>query len=79
MAKHTAKAIADWMWKRLQAQRLMYQHEVVRVIEHAFGARWVYTNKNGNPAISPDVLERFRVLYCGRATWNRYARCWKTS
>ena len=46
-------------------------------IEQTCGEEHVYTNKNGNFAISKDVLKEFRKLTEGKVKWERGERAWR--
>ncbi len=73
----TAEEVAKWMLGQLQAQKYLYQEEVVADIADKFGDEFTYDNQNGNPAISRAVLAEFRKLTEKTVVWERGERCWR--
>ena len=69
--------VALWMTKRLEEDIYIYQETVVYEIEAKFGSEFVYTNRNGNPAIDRRVLREFRRLTENSVVWERGARLWR--
>ena len=65
------------MVEQLERTRFMYQETIVYKIRSQFGKDFVYTNRNGNWAISPAVLKEFRKLTEGQVVWSRGDRCWR--
>jgi hypothetical protein len=55
----------------------LYQSRAAAHIRRAFGERFLYANRHGNPAIVPAVLEEFRKLTEDSAVWSRGQRCWR--
>ena len=73
----TALEVAEWMVKPFETARHVDQDSVVYKIKQQFGADFVYTNGNGNLAISRDVLKHFRKLTEGDVVWERSDRSWR--
>jgi len=73
----TAKDVADWMFDQFQQTQWLYQETIVYKIKSQFGSDFVYTNANGNYAISKEVLKHFRKLTEGVAIWERGERAWR--
>ena len=74
----TALEVAEWMVTQFDtgATPNVYQDVVVYKIRELFGDKFVYTNANGNLAISKDVLKHFRKLTEGKVVWERSDRSW---
>jgi hypothetical protein len=77
MTEATARDVAQWMLADLKRQEYLYQNEVVYEIGKRFGARFTYTNENGNLAIDQNVLKEFRQLTADNVTWERGERMWR--
>lgn len=58
-------------------QGLLYQETVVYQIKDTFGEDFVYTNENGNLAISKAVLRAFRGISGDKVVWERAERLWR--
>ena len=69
--------VADWMMQQIEAAPYVYQETIVYKIKRQFGEEFVYTNENGNLAISREVLKTFRKLSEGRVVWERSDRSWR--
>src|SRR2546423_6362779 len=70
--------VAAWMVEQLEEKKWgLYQEDAVWDIEKKFGAKFVYENDNGNPAISRGVLKEFRTLTEGKVVWERGSRMWR--
>jgi hypothetical protein len=69
--------VAEFMVKRLNETKYLYQEDIVYQIQSQFGGEFVYDNQNGNPAISPSVLKEFRKLTEGSVVWSRGERLWR--
>jgi hypothetical protein len=67
------------MLKQLESEQppLLYQEVIVYDIAQNFGDEFVYTNQNGNLAISRRVLEEFRKLTEATVVWERGERMWR--
>lgn len=72
----TAKDVADYMLTQVNAVPYYYQENAVREIRQKFGAEFIYTNENGNPAISKTVLKEFKKI-SEDVIWERGDRCWR--
>lgn len=69
--------IAEWMMRQFADGRFLYQHAVVRHVREDYDAgTFLYRNKNGNPALNPEILKAFKRLHGGRAKWNRRSFSW---
>ena len=51
--------------------------EAVRAIKEKFGKEFLYTNRNGNPAISEGVLEIFELFTADDLVWSKHGRFWR--
>ena len=69
--------VANWMLDKIIKKRELYQNEVVYQIEEKFGSKFVYENRNGNLAISREVLKEFRKLTEKNVVWSRIEFCWR--
>ncbi|WFS15180.1 DUF6953 family protein [Rhodococcus aetherivorans] len=75
----TTREVAQFMIDRIREDGTWYQYEAVQEIEERFGPEWIYTNENGNPAISQQVTREFRRLHGGTIEWERGERAWYVS
>ncbi len=73
----SAKDVALWMLEKLKRERTLYQETAVGEIAHIFGEKFVYDNRQGNPAIDKDVLTEFRKLTEDTVVWERGERAWR--
>ncbi len=73
----TSSDVAKWMRDEIIEDKMMYQEHVVYEIRDEFGEEFVYTNDNGNPAISRAVLKEFRKLTEDLVVWEKGERCWR--
>lgn len=73
--KITASDVAQWMLQEVQDGAL-YQETAVYEIRDRFGKEFVYTNDNGNLAISRKVLKEFRKLTEKKVDWSRSEKGW---
>lgn len=75
----TVSDVAGWMLRELRASAggVLYQEHAAARIAEQFGEAFVYTNENGNVAISRDVLTAFRDSTQGRVVWVSNERCWR--
>jgi hypothetical protein len=73
----TPREVAEWMVKQFDTAQHVYQETIVYKIRRQFGEPFVYTNENGNLAISRDVLKHFRALTDGTVVWERGDRSWR--
>ena len=65
------------MLKELERVKMLEQETAVYEIEKRFGAEHIYTNENGNEAISREVLAEFRKLTEKDVVWDRSDRTWR--
>ena len=65
------------MFQEVKRDGLLYQNDAAYNIEQKFGGNFVYTNDNGNLAISRDVLAVFRKLTEDSVVWERGERLWR--
>lgn len=72
----TPSDVAKWMRDKIIKDKTVYQEHVVYEIRDEFGEEFIYTNDNGNPAISKVVLKEFRKLTEDLVVWERGERCW---
>lgn len=73
----TPQEVAELMLARLEADDVLYQDEIVYVIERECGDEHVRINDNGNLAIQSNVLKAFRKLTEGCVVWEKGERCWR--
>lgn len=73
----TAKDVAQWMLAEVRKGDWVHQEVIVYEIERVFGEDFVYTNQNGNPAISRDVLKQFNSISGQEVVWERGDRAWR--
>jgi len=73
----TSGDVARWMRDKIIKDKRMYQEHVVYKIRDEFGKEFIYTNNNGNPAISRAVLKEFRKLTENLVVWEKGERCWR--
>ncbi len=73
----TAKEVANWMLKKLKAEGVLPQRAAALEIMETFGEEFIYSNKNGNPAIAEEVLKEFRNLSETIAVWEQRKRFWR--
>lgn len=71
-----AEEVAEWMAESLLEHGLLYQHEAAFDIRRRFGEEFVFINRNGNWAISPEVLEAFRSM-TPDVVWGPRQRLWR--
>ena len=76
-APPTPGDVARWMLDELDRTGSLLQADAVRGIEREFGPSFIYENENGNPAIDPDVLHKFRELNEDDVIWDRWAYLWR--
>ena len=69
--------VAKWMRDKIIEDKTMFQEQVVYKIRDEFGEEFIYTNDNGNPAISKAVLKEFRKLTENLVVWEKGERCWR--
>jgi hypothetical protein len=62
MKMHTDREVAEWMMSQFEKQFWLYQEDTVYKIKAHFGMDFVYQNKNGNYAISKNVLKEFKKI-----------------
>lgn len=68
--------VVDWMIEKSSSDCL-YQDDAASEIEKIFGKEFLYDNKNGNPAISKEVLKQFRKQSGDDIVWSRSERHWR--
>jgi hypothetical protein len=76
-ATATPLELARWMMDQLTTKGGLYHRTAVRHIRHHYGDLYLYLNANGNPAISKNVLNEFRLLAGGTAMWQSAKHCWR--
>lgn len=74
----TATTIGAWLLSRIEtaSPQYVYQSQVVNEIRNTFGVEWSYLNKNGNWAISKEVLKEFGKLKYPTIYWERGSQAW---
>lgn len=72
----TAEEIAEWMFKELKVNGVLYQEEAVTYIKNHFGEAFIYVNENGHASIDKEVKKAFKKLHGGKAAWDRDAFYW---
>jgi hypothetical protein len=77
IAAPTPGDVARWMLGELDRTGSLLQADAVRGIEREFGPSFIYENENGNPAIDPDVLHKFRELNEDDVIWDQGAYLWR--
>lgn len=82
MSEPTVDDVAQWLLnsvlKKCRGGHRAYQYVVARELRAEFGDAWVYKNANGNRAIDPRVLARFRKLPgWEQLQWNRGDQSWQ--
>jgi hypothetical protein len=73
----TAKDVAEFMAREFNREGRLTQWRAVQDIAKLFGEDFVYTNRNGNPAIVKPVLDEFRRLTENNAIWERSGYYWR--
>ncbi len=73
----TASDAAIWMQREVEQSGRLYQERAAYEISRRFGDRFLYTNRNGNPAISREVLWEFLVRTRKSVVWERTERFWR--
>ncbi|EJB8411304.1 hypothetical protein MW335_001502 [Acinetobacter baumannii] len=77
----TNQSVAQWLYNEIMEKGYVYQGSAVYEISKKFGDTFVYTNKNGNLAISEKVLGEFKKLKNniseGSIEWDRSERAWR--
>lgn len=68
--------IAKWLHDKIMFENWVTQRDAVREIEEKFGEEYIYTNVNGNPAISRGVIKEFARLKGDNIVWNRSTFEW---
>ena len=74
---HTAKEVAEWMRAELLAKPELAQEDAVFKIRKMFGDEHVYTNLNGNLAISTSVLAELKKLAGDEVVWVGGGKYWR--
>jgi hypothetical protein len=77
MTKLTENDVASWMLKEYSLNNYLGQESTVFEISKKFGEEFVYTNENGNMAISRKVLNVFRSITSKTVVWDRSERAWR--
>jgi len=72
----SAKDVAQFMAQQFDDRDFVYQDQIVNAIVERFGEEYLYRNKNGNRAISSEVLAIFRKL-TPDVVWERGQRVWR--
>jgi hypothetical protein len=71
--------VAAWLMAEVRgaAPQRAYQNRLVRKMREVFGDDFIYTNHNGNPAISKGVLAEFGKLKDEFVLWDRANQSWR--
>jgi TIR domain len=69
--------VAKWMRDKIIEDETMSHEQFVSKIRDEFGEEFIYTNENGNPAISKTVLKEFRKLTENLVVWDKGERRWR--
>lgn len=69
--------VAKWLLEKIERENYVYQEDVVYKIQENFGKEFVYSNENGNLAISKGVLKQFRKISEHSVVWVKGERCWR--
>lgn len=77
MPTPTSSDVADWLLAEVQRVGFLEQDTAAFEIERRFGSEHVYTNENGNMAISRPVLSAFRKISNSEVVWERRERLWR--
>lgn len=76
----TDAVVGKWLYDEIMQGGWVYQGNVVYEILDKFGYDFVYSNENGNLAISKTVLKEFnklkKQLSTGEIVWDRSERAW---
>ncbi len=76
--KTTPEDVAAWMRRELESEAgYLSQADAAAQIDSHFGDEFVYTNENGNLAISRKVLAAFKKLTATDVVWDRRERAWR--
>lgn len=67
---------AEWMLRRVERSGVLHQDDAVSGIADKFGEGTTYENAAGNPAISKEVLSKFKRI-SPEIVWSRSERCWR--
>ena len=73
----TVSDVVAWMKEYVDQNRQLHHHYAINHIRKHFGQQFLYQNKNGNFAISRDVLEEFLRQTHKSIVWNRGERFWR--
>ena len=77
MSDTDAQAAARWMLAQITENGELWQMDAANRIASDFDEGLTYTNDNGNPAISKEVLAAFRKMSEGTVVWERGLRYWR--
>jgi hypothetical protein len=69
--------VAHFMLESLNREHFLHQRVIAAQIYSKFGAEFVYTNRNGNLAIAPEVLRKFRKLTESSVVWDKQQMLWR--
>ena len=72
----TEADVANWMLQQVE-HGILDQKRAAYHIRRYFGEKFVYLNRNGNPAISREVLKEFLKITLHTVVWNRKERFWR--
>ncbi len=73
----TPADVAKWMLEQVENKRELFQMDAASDIQRTFGDEFVYTNDNGNLAISKAVLREFRKISENTVVWERFYKLWR--
>jgi hypothetical protein len=69
--------VADWMAQQIDGKGRLSQLDAVAEIRTRFGEAFLYSNANGNPAISRYVLKLFRARTEKTVVWDASRKLWR--
>ena len=73
----THKEIAEWMVRKLEQEKSLYQDVVVDEIASKFGHEFTYERDSGGLAIDKKVLNEFRSITKENVVWERGGKYWR--
>lgn len=75
-ARHSNKAVAQWMLDRVQAGPL-YQNYAAQEILSLFGSFYVHENPDAPLTIQQGVLKAFKDISSETVVYDTDKRCWR--
>lgn len=73
----TATDAAAWMKEEVERTDYLDQKRAAWHVRDHFGERFTIINRNGNPAIAPEVLEEFLKVTKETVVWSKRRRYWR--